>query len=361
MREAQTQVQELLSRLVNEGAECGLQVAAYIDGALVVDAWAGLADAATCRPVDGRTLFPVYSTTKGIAATAIHQLVERGLLNYDTRLSDCWPEFAAHGKAQITLRQALNHTAGIPHMPRNIGFSERCDWDAMCAAIAGLEPRWQPGTRRVYHAMTFGWIIGEVARRVDGRPFARIIREEVCQPLGIEDLYVGIPDSAEPRVAMLDAPGDPPPPFAGDEGLAIPPWLGPLDLVINRPDVRRACIPASNGIMSARAIARHYAALLPGGVDGIALLPPERVRVATQLQVLPGSQEQTPPISLGYWLMGEGNFAFGHNGYGGSSGFADPRNGLAVGFAKNRCRPSPVTEGTPKAVVETVRSALACR
>ncbi len=355
----QTRVQKLLNRLVDEGKECGLQVAVYKDGALVVDAWAGVADAQTRRSVDGRTLFPVYSTTKGIAATAIHLLVEKGRPGYDMRIADCWPAFAACGKAQITLRQALNHTAGIPQMPQNIGFEELCDWDAMCAAIADLQPQWPPGTRRVYHAMTFGWIIGEVARRVDGRPFARIVQEEVCRPLGIEDLYIGILDAVEPRVATLDSPGDPPPPFEGDAALAIPNWLGPLDLVINRPDVRRACIPASNGIMSARAIARHYAALLPGGVDGVELLPQERMKIAMRLQELSGSQEQAPSIALGYWLTGEGNRAFGHGGYGGSTGFADPTCGLAVGFAKNRCRPSPATEGTTQAVLETVREALA--
>jgi CubicO group peptidase (beta-lactamase class C family) len=361
MHDAQTRVQSLLNHLVQEGKECGLQVAVYKDGALVIDAWAGVADGAGRRPVDGRTLFPVYSTTKGIAATVIHLLVERGKADYDMRIADCWPEFAARGKARITLRQALNHTAGLPQMPLNIGFAELCDWETMCAAIADLEPLWPAGTNRVYHAMTFGWIVGEVARRVDGRPFAQIVREDICQPLGIEDLYIGIPDSVEPRVATLDSSGDPPPPFSGIDAKAVPAWMGPLDLVVNRPDVRRACIPASNGIMSARAIARHYAALLPGGVDGITLLPPDRVRMATELQPLTGAQEQAPgaPIALGYFLMGEDNAAFGHAGYGGSVGFAESRSGIALGFAKNRCRPSPATAGTAQAIIDTVRESLA--
>lgn len=360
MHKAQVRVQQLLDRLVNEGHECGLQVAVYKDGRLVVDAWAGLADLATRRPVDGRTLFPVYSTTKGVAATAIHLLVERGRLDYDMCVADCWPEFAARGKGQITLRQVLNHTSGIPQMPPGIGFAELCDWDAMCRAIADLEPLWAPGTNRVYHAMTFGWIVGEVARRVDGRPFQRIIREDICRPLGIEDLYVGIPDVVEPRVATLDAPGDPPPPFEGISAQAIPAWLGPLDLVINRPDVRRACIPASNGIMSARAISRHYAALLPGGVDGFELLPPHRVRLATQVPELCGPIGDTPPppIALGYFRMSPDNSCFGHGGYGGSMGFADPGHRLAFGFAKNRCRESPAGKGTTQAVIDTVRAAL---
>ena len=334
MNNPQKKTEALLNRLVEEGKEQGVQVAAYLNGELVVDAWAGIADAATGCPVQGDTLFPVFSTTKGIAATIIHLLVERGQLNYETRIADVWPEFAANGKGEITVNQALCHTSAIPYMPHGLELSQIHDWDTICAAVAQLKPAWEPGTRPEYHAVTFGWIVGEVARRVDGRPFAQQVQEEICRPLGIKNLFMGIPDEVESRVAILDEifdePQKPPNPT---EPQAVSPHMWPLHTWMNRPDARRACLPASNGIMDARSIARHYAALLPGGVDGVALLPPERVRLATQFQ-----GTEYPMRVGGYHFFGpfrETLGTFGHCGYGGSMGFADPKHRLAVGFTKN--------------------------
>lgn len=339
---AQHRMQDMLDGLVARGQARGLQVAAYVDGRLVVDAWAGVADAATGRAVDGDTLFPVFSTTKGMMATVIHRLVERGRLDYDWPIARVWPEFAANGKAAITLRQALAHMAGIPQMPGGIGRADLGDWDRMCAAVAGLTPQWKPGSNMAYHAVTFSWILGEAARRVDGRPVSQMIRDEIARPLGIEDLYVGLPDELDPRVAVLEDPGATPAPDDG-KPQAIPSWITPLAVWMNHPAARRACIPASNGIMSARAIARHYAALLPGGVDGVELLPPARVRQATALQHVDGDPSGEPPMrmGLGYHVGGPGSglgprvTAFGHGGHGGSMGFADPEYRLAVGFTRN--------------------------
>ena len=221
---SQQRMQAVLAGLVAKGQARGLQVAAYLDGKLVVDAWAGVADVDTGRLVDGDTLFPVFSTTKGIMATVIHRLVERGLLDYEWPIARVWPEFAANGKSAITLRQALSHMSGIPQMPSGIGRADLGDWDRMCAAVAGLTPQWRPGSNMVYHAVTFSWILGETARRVDGRSVSQMIREEIARPLGIEDLYVGLPDALGPRVAVLEEPG------AGqwpDDGKpqAIPYWM----------------------------------------------------------------------------------------------------------------------------------------
>lgn len=342
MKNIQQTIQSLLDRLVEEGAERGLQVAVYRGGELVVDASAGIADPSTDRPVNGDTLFPIFSTTKGIAATLIHLLVERGKIAYDTRIADVWPEFAAHGKGEITLRHALNHTAGIPNMPAGIGHAELCDWDTMCAAIADLTPVSPPGGQRVYHAVTYSWTLGEVARRVDGRPFPQQLREEICAPLDIlDEMFVGIPDEVEDRVAILEAEpeeaADSPP--HSDAPQPISALIQPLHEWMNRPDARRACLPASTGIMTARAIARHYAALLPGGVDRVELLPPERVRLATELQP---PVEDRPHIhsarqALGYQIGGLfSTNCFGHAGYGGSIGFADLEGNVAVAFARNR-------------------------
>ncbi len=349
MQNVQKRIQRLLNELVDRGAEHGVQAAAYYQGELVVDAWAGDVDTDTKKPraVDGDTLFPVFSTTKGLAATMAHQLVESGKIDYDTRIAEVWPEFAANGKSEATFRHALNHTVGIPQMPMGITYKTLGDWDAMCAAVAKLQPRWKPGTHMEYHAITYSWTIGEVLRRVDGRSFAEMLKEDVCDPLGIKDLYVGIPDKVESRVALLEMltemPAGTPPPPPPPEFQSIPTWLGPLHGWMNRPDARRACIPASNGIMSARAIARHYAALVPGGVDGVELLPPSRIRLATKRQFPSVDQKDAPPmcVGLGYHLgcknssMGSRVSAFGHGGYGGSLGFADPRHRLAVGVTKN--------------------------
>jgi CubicO group peptidase (beta-lactamase class C family) len=364
MKNAQARMQALLDALVREGKERGVQLAAYVDGVLAVDVWAGEADAATGRPVDGQTLFPVFSTSKGITATLVHILVHRGKLTYDTPVASVWPEFAANGKAGITLRHVLSHTAGLPHMPMGIGYTQLGDWDAMCAALARLRPVSPPGANQVYHAVTYGWLAGEVARRVDGRPFQRMLHEEICRPLGITGMFMGIPDEMAPRVAVLEEvfESGKEPSVDDAKPQAVPGWMLPLHGMMNRPDARRACVPASTGIMNARSIARHYAALVPGGVDGVEILPPNRVREATRLQRAadPTPEDWPQRVGLGYCLgdesgsMGPRPTAFGTGGYGGSQGYADPEYRLAVGFTKNLFS----KDGATARVLRELRDAL---
>ncbi|MFB9275790.1 serine hydrolase domain-containing protein [Cohnella cellulosilytica] len=339
MRDIQHAMQTFLEEKVREGSERGLQLAVYYRGELIVDAFAGIADQASGTPVDGDTLFPVFSTTKGVAATVIHLLAERGQLDYDAKIGDIWPEFGVNGKEEALIRHALYHTTGIPHMPTGIGVADLSDWDKMCAEIARLTPQWPPGEHMEYHAITYGWILGEIARRVDGRAFSQILKEDICDPLGITDMYVGLPDGMEHRVALLEEPGFVPPSVDEDRPQAIPAWISPLHEWMNTPAARRACVPASNGIMSARSIARHYAALLPGGVDGVQLLPNSRMKLATApLRLKDGV---LLPRGMGYEVGQENSIigprleAFGHGGYGGSIAFADPGQDLAVGFTKN--------------------------
>jgi CubicO group peptidase (beta-lactamase class C family) len=347
-------IQSILDECVADDSERGVQVAVFHQGELIVDAFAGVADAATGRRVTRDTLFPAFSTTKGIAATLIHLLVERGQLSYDMRIAEVWPEFGIHGKEEITLRQALNHTAGLPLMPLGVGHAELGNWETMCSLIAELRPISLPGAETAYHAITYGWLIGEVAQRVDGRPFCRLLHEEISVRLGLtSELYVGIPDEAEPRVAILEGPEEEPVLALADEEKpeAIPALVRPLHRWMNRPDARRACLPASNGIMTARAIARHYAALLPGGVDGVELLPPERVRLAIEPQPA-GDGGDGGARRLGYAQgLQFSSAAFGHGGYGGSLGFADPESGVAFGFVRNRF----VSETTLPRILEALR------
>ncbi len=366
MTDTQADVRAFLDDLVASGVERGIQVAAYLDGECVVDAWAGVADPTTGRPVDGETLFTVFSCSKGITATAIHLLAQRGLFNYDDPIATYWPEFAANGKAAVTIRQALSHTAGIPQLPADVSVT---DWDGMSRAIADLTPLWEPGTQSGYHSLTFGWILGELARRVDGRPIERIVAEDICAPLSIRSLFFGIPDDVEPRVATLEndasviAAPDPPP-----DSLAARIGRGSRqnDEKYNRPEVRRAVIPAGGGITNARSLARHYAALIGNGVDGVRLLPPDRVRQATALQVDGKDAVLGTTIrrGLGYMLggpgmpMGQRVTAFGHRGYGGTVGFADPDYRFAFALTKNRLAVGPPDVSTLNKVARVTRAAL---
>ena len=196
MAAANAVVQKAIDAVIGAGREVGLQVAAYKDGKLVVDAWGGVADPASGRKVDGDTLFNVYSVTKAVAATALHLQAERGLIDYDAPIVKYWPEYGAHGKERTTVRHVLTHRACVPQMPEGVTPEMMCDWDAMMRAIADLKPLAEPGTKTLYLSMTFGWIIGELVRRTDPRrrSFGRFVREEIAAPLGITDLWIGLPD-----------------------------------------------------------------------------------------------------------------------------------------------------------------------
>ena len=334
----QTAVQKLFDELIATGRERGLQVAVYLHGRLVVDAAAGVADPADGTRVTGATLFPTFSTTKGITATVVHRLAERGLLEYDAPVARYWPEFAQAGKAGVTLRQTLNHSAGLAYLPGDIAPAKLRDWDSMCAWLAAQAPAWPPGTKVDYHAITYGWLIGEVCRRVTGQPFNELWESEICRPLGLTDLFCGLPAKFAGRIAVLEEPGMPAPEPVTSAPLAVPNTLRPLGSWMNQPAVQRDCLPGSAGIMTARAIARHYAALLPNGVDGVELLSPARVRLATVPQVT--TTGAPTGRFLGY-MPYDSPETFGHGGYGGSIGFAEPQRHLAVGFARNR-----LSEGT---------------
>ncbi len=344
--EANARVRALLEELVAGGEEIGLQAAAYKDGQLVIDAWAGVADPSTGRKVDGDTLFTVFSTTKGIMYAAIHVLAERGELDYEDRVTHFWPAFAARGKDGVTIRQVLEHSAGVPQMPDGATAEDLCDWDRISSAIADLPPLWTPGTRTGYHAYTNGWILGEVLRRIDGRSAARFVQQEICRPLGLRNLFLGIPPEVECRVAnLVDAPAPeelPAPLPLLDK--AIPPHLPAAASLFNRPDVRRASIPAAGGIMNARDLARLYAGMSTG-VDGVRLFPSARAALVAREQRRDVDVVLGLPIrkGLGFFLPGENAesisdspSSFGHPGAGGSVGYADPAHGLAVGYAKTR-------------------------
>ena len=352
MDDLQGQVQQAIDRLVESGTERGVQVAVYRDGEQVVDAVAGLADPAAGRPVDAGTVFYNYSVVKGATATVAHVLAERGLFGYDTPVAELWPDFAAHGKQAVTMRQVLDHTAGVPGIPLDTTVEDLCDWDKMCAAIADAELWWEPGTKVGYHAYTFGYIVGEVVRRATGKPVSQVLAEEVAGPLGVAgELWFGMPASEQHRLAPLEE--EPGAAEAAAQMMAsLPPDLpmfkaGPPESFPNaafgnRPDVLAADIPAG-GKTSAQAIARMYAALL-GQVDGVRLLTPERLAEATAVSSSGLDEVFWMPTTwgLGYGIGGpagdahESPTVFGLGGVGGSFACGDTASGVAWAVTKNR-------------------------
>lgn len=363
---ANAAVKEAIERAINERHEIGVQVAAYLRGELVIDAWGGVADQETGRPVDGNTLFNVFSVTKAIPSTAIHIQAERGLLDYDAPIADYWPAWGCNGKQRATVRDALTHRTGTPQMPEGVTPEDMCNWDKMVDAIASLEPLLPVGDKAAYQALNFGWVLGEIVRRTDPeqRTFQQYIRQELCEPLGIEDLWLGIPDHVEHRIAKLTDPNANAARPSEETLLvkAIPYaiWLTPE--VYERTDVRRACIPSTGGIFSARSEARFWAILANGGeLDGVRLLSKSRVDAACRRRK---NDEPDPvyfnaplPLSCsGYWmhsdLMPDVCPALGARticvpGAGGSLGWADPDTGLAVAFCHNYMSAPPTCESHP--------------
>src|SRR3954468_9896439 len=192
-------IQHAIDELVDRGTEVAVQVAVYRDGELVVDAVAG--------PVDAATPIYTWSMGKAMTATIVHQQVERGLFSYDTRIAEIWPEFGAEGKETATVRNALQHTAGVPGVGADTTVEDVCDWDLICARVAAMPPWWEPGTQTGYHAYTFGYICGEIVRRATGRPLGQVLHEDIATPLGVPgELYFGVPAGEQHRLLPLIDP-----------------------------------------------------------------------------------------------------------------------------------------------------------
>ena len=339
-----------------ERGEIGIQVAACVAGEQVIDGWAGVADRETGRRVDGDTVFSGFSIGKGLTSLAVHLQAERGLIDYDAPVAEYWPEFAANGKDSVRVAHVLSHEAGIPMMPEGTTPETQADWDWVVERIARLTPIHRPGTAGAYHNIPFGFILGEVVRRTDPkhRPFARFAQEEVLQPLGIQDAWLGIPPSVEPRVATLYMPDRPPAPAtpAPHAAAIAPPAVALVPEVYNLPLVRESCIPATGIIASARALARLFALIAGlGQVDGVRLLSEERVRSFatprgrhTSDQVLP----MAPPVgTMGFWVGGQPWTGLRASivmslGAGGVLVWADLETGVSAAVLHNRMFGPPI-------------------
>lgn len=338
----QRKVQSVLDELADTGAETGLQIAVYHHGALVADAVAGIADSQTGRSVTPDTPFFSFSAGKVMTSLIAHLLVGTGAVEYDTPVVDLWPEFGAHGKATATLRHVLTHSAGVPAMPRDIDPANLTDWSRVCAAIAEAEPRWRPGAETGYHSFTFGFLVGEIARRATGKPMRQLLHEWVAAPLGVDgELYFGVPPTDLARLARLeDAVRHPVAPPDGDTVLA--PWeMQPAAAMGNSHEILQADIP-SVGTFTARGIAAMHAALLDGR-----LVDSHQLEVVTAVAFEGIDQVFGNPVrlALGYPLgrLGmrpdESPTTFGWVGGGGSYVYADTATGTSFAMTKTRLTP----------------------
>jgi CubicO group peptidase (beta-lactamase class C family) len=358
--------------------ELGAAVAVTLDGESVVDLWGGHIDKPRSRPWRPDTLVNCYSTTKGITAICAHRLVDQGALDLDAPVARYWPEFNQAGKHRIAVRQLLNHRAGLPALRRRLPPERMYDWATMVAALAAEEPWWTPGTAHGYHAMTYGWLVGEVIRRASGKSVGTLLREELAGPLGI-DLFVGLPPELEGRVSDL-RPSPPPPAgvrnFAAElmaepqsmAALAFTNPLLPLLLeVVNSHEWRAAELPAVNGHANARALARLYGALASGGsLDGYRVLTHESIGRARTEEAMGEDLvlKETTRFGGGFMLshagaaFGPNDGAFGHPGGGGSIGFADPETGIGFGYTPNKMGPYILLDPRATKLIDALYASL---
>lgn len=341
-------VREAFASLFEDGLEQGAALAVCVDGEPVVDLWGGHADLARTQPWQHDTLANVWSCSKGVAATAVAMLVDRGKLAYDAPLARYWPEFAANGKAAITLDQVLSHQAGLDGVTVDITLEDVYAGTPFTDALAAMAPLWEPGSRCVYHPVTFGHLLDAVVRRVDGRSLGRFIADEVAAPLGLS-FFVGLPQRHDHRVAHMagdDAIYD-----AHVEGLKSPyphSFRNP-ELFAETPNARAwraAEIPAANGHADARSLARLYGALARGGEidNGVRLLSREGMARAARerFRGVDACSGAATVFAAGYRVdaigfgpsVGPGNF--GHTGWGGSVAFADPSRRLGFALVTSR-------------------------
>lgn len=355
------QVRAVFTENLVDHGETGAGVAVYHRGRCVVDLTGGWFDKAREVPYDDRTLQLVFSTTKGVAAIALAMLVDRGLLDYAAPVARYWPEFASRGKGDATVAQLISHQCGLHTVDAPVSLQDALDWGTMVRLLADTEPAWPIGSGHGYHALTYGWLAGELVRRIDGRSVGRFVREEIAGPLGAE-MYIGLPTEHAPRVSPLTAVAESPkspedraaaeamaemmaqvmgPETRGGRALSLNGAFG--EGAFNLAEVHAAEIPAANGISTAASLARIYAATT-GEVDGVRLLS-ERVRDVARATVTPVGEADLcliVPTTFGMGFMTSGMFSpyagpgsYGHPGAGGSVAFAHPERELSFAYVMN--------------------------
>jgi CubicO group peptidase (beta-lactamase class C family) len=371
-------VKDVFAENFEKRGEVGAAAAVMLDGKSVVDIWAGHADRDKTRPWTRDTLVNVYSTTKGVTAICAHRLADKGLLDIDAPVAKYWPEFAQAGKDKLPVRYLLSHRAGMAAVRKPLDDDALFKWDKMTTALAEQEPWWEPGTKHGYHALTFGYLVGEVIRRITGKTPGTYLRDELAGPLGL-DLHIGLDAKNDARTGDMIAM---PPPGPGEpnlfaevmknpESVAFKAFMNPpggmRPGLVNTREWRAAEIPAANGHTTARSLAKLYGVLARGGeLDG--------VRVMSKEQVAKCSIEQSKGpdallvintrFSLGFMMsqpgasLGPNAKSFGHPGAGGSLGYADPEAKIGFGYTMNKMHASLLIDPRATALIEGVYASL---
>lgn len=372
-----TAVRTAFEENFRDRAELSAAVTVTVGSETVVDLWGGGADSARTRPWERDTLVNVWSTSKGPVALCAHLLADRGLLDFDAPVATYWPEFAAAGKEKVLVRHLLSHRSGLSGLREPHSLAQLYDWELTTQRLAATEPWWEPGSRSGYHALTYGFLVGEVVRRISGLLPGAFLEREVTGPLGI-DFTIGLPEKETGRAAELVHL----PATSASEQAAIFSQLTPAALAslanpvagaaeANTPEWRAAEIPAANGHGTARAVAALYGIFAGrGSYDGHRVLSPEateRVRAgqgSCRDLVLGAGFESETEIGLGLWLSGpNGSYgpnprAFGHDGFGGSCGLADPEAGISLGYVMNRMGPHIADDPRKMALIDALYSVL---
>jgi CubicO group peptidase (beta-lactamase class C family) len=380
-------VRDEFVRNFTERGEVGASVCVTLAGIPVVDLWGGIADPATSAPWQKDTLVHVWSCAKGVTALCAHILASRGQLDLDAPVVQYWPEFGQHGKQSITVEMLMSHKAGVPAIRQPLPPGALYDWDFMVETLAAEAPFWEPGTRHGYHALTFGFLVGELVRRISGKPLGDFVRDEITGPLRL-DLWMGLPASEDHRVAP-SIPADPPtaPPFpnwllqALSDPTSVPAlvffnnggYLNPGEA--DSRAAREAVIGATGAITNARGLARLYAEIVrprlpwrPALVSDASL-----VRMARTISAgndvfgsIPSrfacgyiksmDNRRGTPANQDSGILSED--AFGHSGFGGSLGFCDPRASLSFGYTMNRQGPGTLLNPRGQSLVNAAYKSI---
>ena len=390
-----TEARNIFEKSISSGFELGGSIAVEVQGKKVIDLWGGYLDHTQSKAWEENTLVNVFSTTKGIAAICLLQLIEKGLLDIEKPVCEYWPEFSVNGKENIPVKYLFCHKAGLCGVREPLESGAFSNWNLITSELAKQEPLWEPGTAHGYHAITYGHLVGELLRRIDGRTIGQYFKEEIAEPLNL-DFWIGLPDSEFDRVSDI-YPSKPGPlqylfPLLtklprfmlpgrakflldfGDTSKPVgaafnnPPISSNRGMEANTKQWRNAEIPAANGHGTARSIAKLYGILANGGSrDGIHVLSPETIEKGRQTQsdgkdlVLGGMRTR---FGLGFMLgtenvsMGPNQNAFGHGGAGGSLGFSDPDNNISLGFVMNQMHQGITAWKTATDVAESVYKTL---
>lgn len=369
-------VRDVFERNFVDDIEVGASFSAIVDGETVVDLWGGYQDRACTRPWNADTLVNVYSTTKGIASIAFAALVEDGVIDYDAKVNDYWPEFRA-GRAGLTVGQLLSHQSGVCGLREKVSIEDLYDWSRMIERIAAEEPFWQPGTAAGYHAVLWGYLPGELARRATGESLGTLLAQRIAAPLDA-DVHLGLRAAQHGRVADLIGPNHAriQPDLATLMGVKMPPLF---KYALQNPSIRPwqdACsapwrsaeIAAANAQASARGIARIYGALARGGeLGGVRVLAEDTIAAMCLEEV--GERDDLVlgrPLRRGRGIIlntlsmyGPHANTYGHSGAGGSVGFADPELKLGIGYAMNQMQPGIETDTRGNRLIRAVFDVLA--